>query len=69
VRLDPIGKGIEAEVWDAKHAAGRFQHVSCQDLKFGPQIQIDRREAGRSLDERHQGQFRSLPLSDVRNGI
>ena len=28
MRLDPIGQGIEAEVWNAEHAAGRQEHVS-----------------------------------------
>jgi len=25
---DPIGQGVEAEAWNAKHAAGRQKHVS-----------------------------------------
>ena len=28
IRLDPIGQGVEAEVGDAEHAAGRQEHVS-----------------------------------------
>jgi hypothetical protein len=28
IGLDPIGQGIEAEVWNAEHAAGRQEHVS-----------------------------------------
>ena len=28
ISLDPIGQGIEAEVGDSKHPAGRLQHVA-----------------------------------------